>query len=289
MVQVINRAPSFGGNLGNAFGTGLGTGLQSLAENKLKQAQQSQWSNVVNQILGGSSQQEGSQSLQVPPGLNEKTVLPLAQLAFKKQSEDRKASEFEHKQDVATQEKLEPFLRGQSEDYNNAKKIYTKAKSMLGILKKNKEKWPTVTGYLPEVLQRDPEVRKYIADANNLVTLLSGSRKGIPTNFKIKLEQLSKPSLTQPYETQVGLLEDLLKDADRVFLTQKKISDLKKQHGGKLPRDVRQQLIEEGLESSEEEESDMTKYAGDNVQDDQGKLYKWDVSEKRYRPAKKKV
>jgi len=175
------------------------------------------------------------------------------------------ASERRHKESLAQKKELAedaaiaPFLRGQAEDFNSAQRIYNKASGMLKILKENKKDWP---GWLeskkPIDWHRNPAVRKYIADAGSLVSEIASSRKGQPTNFKIKLEQESKPELSQPYETQVALLEDLIQGSQKVFSIQKRINDIKKANNGRIPSDVRQKLIEEGIESlyASEGESD---------------------------------
>ena len=163
------------------------------------------------------------------------------------------------KKELAEDEAIAPFLRGQAEDFNSAQRIYNKASGMLKILKENKKDWP---GWLeskkPIDWHRNPHVRKYIADAGSLVSEIASSRKGQPTNFKIKLEQESKPELSQPYETQVALLEDLIQGSQKVFSIQKRINDIKKANNGRIPSDVRQKLIEEGIESlyASEGESD---------------------------------
>lgn len=203
----------------------------------------------------------------IPSGINENQATKLAQLSLQKQANESKArnaeakrdfelKESQAKNDFETQEKLEPFLKGQAEDFNNAKKLYTKAKSMREALLKNKDSWPTVSGWLPEEIRnklfKNPSVAKYVADANTLVAQLASSRKGQPTNFKIKLEQAAKPHLGLPYDSQLQLLNDIIKDAEGVFKVQKNLSDIKEKSGGKYPRDIRQRMIENEFEQTEE-------------------------------------
>lgn len=175
------------------------------------------------------------------------------------------ASERRHKESLAQKKELAedaaiaPFLRGQAEDFNSAQRIYNKASGMLKILKENKKDWPGWLGSKKPIdWHRNPAVRKYIADAGSLVSEIASSRKGQPSNFKIKLEQESKPELSQPYETQVALLEDLIQGSQKIFSIQKRINDIKKANNGRIPSDVRQKLIEEGIESlyASEGESD---------------------------------
>lgn len=303
---------SLAARLGGSLGTGLSQSLEGLVSGKLSQLeqrnqaegiralmpqftpeqaqafvqqapeiqkqllsipQQESYAQALNQIIGGEASP-------LPSGarLNEKQFTQLAKLGLQKQQLE-----------ATQQEKLEPFLKGQAEDYTNAKKLYSKAKSMLENIKKNRRKFPGVLSgnIIPEKFRTDPDIRKYVADANTLVTLLAGSRKGQPTNFKVKLEQMSKPNLGQPIESQIALLEDIIKDSESVFKTQKKLSDIKQEHGGKYPRDLRQRLIEGELEAPES--SQQSEYMGDIVQDDEGNILKWDASKGQYRVAKQRV
>ena len=152
---------------------------------------------------------------------------------------------------LAEYEKLEPFLKGQAEDYKNAKNLSVVARRMKENLLKNKKKWPGVTGYLPSGVFRDADIRKYIADANKLVLLSASSRKGQPTNFKVRLEQLTKPELNQPIQTQLDLLDDYIKDADEVFGNQRNIDRIRQENNGRYPRDLAQRLIESQLNDIE--------------------------------------
>ncbi len=263
-----------GGNIGSAFGTGLGSGIQALANNKLQQIQQQQQTAKAAQFwtglgldpqmahqfasapeaiqkslldrlegvnLGGQqSGREGSINIGANPA--ERRHKELIDLKRESLAEKRKLTE--HQEEVAGQEKVQPFLHAQAQDFNNAKKIQNMATRMLANLEKNKEKWPNLAGYLPDRIHRNPEVRKYLADANQLVTLLAGSRKGQPTNFKIKLEALSKPQLDQPIETQEAILKDLISSSGEVFNTQKEIAKIKEANGGNYPRDLETRLAE---------------------------------------------
>lgn len=132
------------------------------------------------------------------------------------------------KRNQAIEASNRPIIKGITEDFSNYKKIYSKAKEMLNIIEKNKDKWPEWSGYAPEKLHRNPEVRRYLKYKNQLTSLLAGARKGQPTNFKVKLEQQSGPELTQPVETQVAVLKDFLDDAQEVFNTQKDMSEILK-------------------------------------------------------------
>lgn len=165
----------------------------------------------------------------------------------KEQRAEEKHQWEREKQNLAEYEKLEPFLKGQAEDFKNAKLLYKTAAEMKKNLEENKNKWPATSGYLPSGFFRDKDIRKYIADSNKLVLLQAGARKGQPTNFKVKLEQLTKPELSQPYETQLELLNAYLNDAQEVFGSQRQIEQIKAENNGRYPRDLSQRLIESQL------------------------------------------
>ena len=288
--------------------SGLASGLEALASHKIKEIQRSKKSqsfqkafNISPDLADSYAQLEEDSPntfYHLINGLSGGTQ-PGQQLAEGEQPKfntfnpaAKSESKEDIKRDIAEQARIEPFLKGQYEDFNMAKKLRSKAEGMLKILKEHKKEWPGfVTGKFPESFHRNPAVRKYIADANTVVTLLANSRKGQPTNAKLRFEQLAKPNLDQPYETQVGLLEDIIKDTDLVFDTQKNLEKIRKEHGNKFPGDIRQRIIEGGLETlaGGEPQSSNDQYSGDIKEDpNTGQAFKWDPFQNRYRPAKKR-
>jgi hypothetical protein len=291
-VQFAPQESSVGGNIGQSFGTGLGAGLQSLANMKLneitqqkQQAKASQfWKNVGLEGLGLEYQPESIQKsiLDRLEGLNlggnqmqsqQQQPQMLDQLLDRQEgfspneldqtlaSNEQPAGglkiganpmERRHKETLENQNKLSKdkqeferekldikqkhaqqtanrsIIKGVTEDFTNYKKIKNISSKMLDILRKNKDKWPEWSGYLPEKLHRDPEVRRYLKYKNQLTSLLAGARKGQPTNFKVKLEQQSGPELSQPFETQETVLQDFVNDADEVFATFKDMGEITK-------------------------------------------------------------
>lgn len=212
--------------------------LNTILKQKMQEPQNAAYARALQGILGGD---EGSVG-QLPAGLSAQQAGQLAELGIKKQKQIRES-----------QKDIEPFLKEHGNDLKMSKELHKKATAMLENLEKNKAKFPKgLFGYKPDILQRDPDVRKYVADANTLVSLLAGSRKGTPTNFKIRLEQLSKPSLNQPIETQEALLRDIIGSAEDVFKTDETIRNIKKENKGLYPRDLVSQLVEqEGLPTTQ--------------------------------------
>lgn len=158
-------------------------------------------------------------------------------LALKKQNQ-----QYQHQQSV------KPFLDSEVADYKAQSQASKIAKEMKANILKNKKYWPgPITGNLPaeaqKILQRNPHVRKYSADANKLVQAIASTRKGTVTNYKLILEALSKADLGQPIETQIALLDEVINDYDESSKRQKYIHSLKDKHGN-YPLDLAQKSVE---------------------------------------------
>lgn len=261
MVQILNRPSSLGELLGTGLGSGVSTGVNNLLQMKLDQMLGQKEYETLLALTGKTPTQQmpemqgGAQAGQLQPEaqipqtgfIKPGKALDYAKFAAEQEYRQKKLAAEEHKQQFLEQEKIQPFLHAKAQDFGNAKKLYNKAKAALTILEQNKDVWPELSGLAPDVLQpflqRNPQVRKYLANTNELVTLLAGSRRGQPTNFKIKLEQKSKPELNQPYETQKEILKSIIKDAEDEFNVHKQIQGIKAK-GGKYPRDLETQITE---------------------------------------------
>lgn len=211
-------------------GVSVGTGdqMQPQGLNQLLGRQEGFSPNELQQALSQEPQQEGGLRIGANPmeRRHKETLAQQEKLAQDKREFEREKLEVKQKQ--AREAANRPVIKGITEDFTNYKKIYSKSKEMLDILKKNKDKWPDLSGYIPEKFHRDPDVRRYLKYKNQLTSLLAGARKGQPTNFKVKLEQQSGPELTQPFETQEAVLQDFLDDAQEVFKTFKDMSEITK-------------------------------------------------------------
>ena len=186
-----------------------------------------------------------------------------------------KAEDSRREKEIAHQEKLQPYVDEQVQNVralDNAAKI---AKGMLENLKKNGSKWPgAFTGNLPkkvqDVLLRDPNVRKYEADSNALVTAVANSRKGNVTNLKLKLEEMSKAGLSKPKKTQIALLEDVIEKRDQARDAERYRLSLKDENGN-YPRDL-SSLVSEYEAAQEDPLSYPHLYEeGTVLEDDSGK------------------
>lgn len=259
----------------STLGSGLAQGLNALTQNKMKQIhaaktaelfQNSGYTPEASHLLAHLQQQNpdhfhnvlsqlGQGARQQMQGQDGQQYQPI--FGGSSGVNDIQQQKLDQARDLADEKKNEPFLKGLAEDYRNAQVLRSKAKSMLENLRKNKSKFPGQTKGLlvektgTEKWLRDPNVRKYLADSTSLVTALANSRKGQPTNFKLKFEQLSKPDLTMPFETQEALLQDIIMNTDKVFRANKFISSQKESNQGKVPGDIRERLISSGLEDLE--------------------------------------
>lgn len=285
-MAVYNLGPSAGGRIGEALGTGLSQGLSNLASQKFQQIQQRQqqsrlsdtlksigvnqeaaglpenalntylkqqlqapqqasYGQAIQQLLGGAEGEESTNQPQIG-ALNEKQAYQLGKLALQKQAT-------QEKQQTKIREELKPIIEGQREDFKYANQLKKVAQRMLSTLEKNKEKFPTgAVSYVPETLFRDPDIRNYARDANQLVLIKAGSRKGQPTNFKVKLEQMAKVNLNQPIETQIQGLKDIINDSDEVFTKQKLFDDIRKKNKGNYPRDLGELLSQQETDKEEQ-------------------------------------
>ena len=134
--------------------------------------------------------------------------------------------------------KLQPFLQKEAERAEQAQEWKSVVERMTEIAKKNKQRWPTISGYGPDEIQRDPEIREYAALANQLITIKSNALRGTPTNLRTKLLASGKINLSQPYQTQINLLDREDKNADKILEIPQNIEKIRAENGGRYPRDL---------------------------------------------------
>jgi hypothetical protein len=277
-----HRSPSFAQSLGTGLGEGLSMLLSHRVADITRQKRAKEWESIglpsnVAHFLVNQPESIQKDFLDRLEGFNIPTQEGEAPLRFgNKSSQSDKALV---QKEIAQQKSIEPFLKGQAEDYNNAQKLYSKAKSMLKLINDNEKDWPgQLKGtLLPDQAYTNPHIRKYLSDANSLVTALANSRKGQPTGFKIKFEQLAKPNLSQPVETQKALLKDIIKESEMVFANQRLLNQVKRENGGTFPADIRSRLIEQGLKDQLDFSSSKSgeEFRGNFRKNDEGVVQKW--------------
>lgn len=239
-----------------------------------------------NQGEGGENQEEAPLDLsQLNP--NEALQLINTQLNAqnRKDTQQEKKRQFDEKQEVKKEEQdlkynnsVKPFLREQAKSYQEQKEIKKLAESALKIIKENRNDWPgAIMGNLPtsvqSLIQRNPKIRKYMADIDNLVLLKANSRKGVPSNFKIKMEQLGKAGTDKPVDTQIEILEDIIRQADEVEQDQRYIHSTKDKESGRYPLDIAQNLVEFNMARESPLEFPGAYEEGTEYTDDDGTVY----------------
>lgn len=175
-------------------------------------------------------------------------------------------------------ESIKPFIHAEREDYKAQKQAANIAQSMLKNIDQIEKKWPSaLVGSMPIEMQRvyirDPQIRKFIADSNALVSALAGTRKGVPTNYKLKLEALSKSDLSMPPQTAREILNDVLTKFEDVKDRLKYINTQKNENG-KLPVDIEQRTS--AFDIAKEDPFNYPDYykKGTIIEEDDGKRYR---------------
>lgn len=261
----------------------MGAELTPEQEQKIAQKFESLKSNpallqqIQSQMAGPQQQPQEQQALQplFKKPLTEGEKIAKEGLELKKKKDEREAYK-----------EIKPFLDEQAKDFKNATEIYKLASRALKNIESHKDKWPKLGGYLPPSLLRDPDVRDYVRDVNNIVNIKANSLRGNPTNFKTKLIQEGKIDLTQPIESQINGLKQLIADSKEVFDTQDIISSMRKEG---YSQDISQQLIERIGRPDQRESSSgqgqtlasvdrSSLQVGQPLRGKDGKRYVWDGS-----------
>jgi len=225
--------------------------------NSLVNPQQQQQDQLTQQV---ENEPMTNQPFQVPQGISTKQAEKAVDIALKQKKEQateqyrnkKLGSETERKnriQEFTEQKTLKPYLDAAQKEYSEQRKVKHVAEKMLENLQQNRSKWPgavmgTLHNITGNILVRDKDVRKFANDANTLVKYLANTSKGVPTNYKILLEQMAKANLSQPIETQEAILKDILEEANRDEENQKHIESLKDKKTGKYPLDIQQRVTQ---------------------------------------------
>lgn len=152
----------------------------------------------------------------------------------------------QEKEIARQQEKLQPFLAAETKDVNNMRTIGTIAREMKSILENNRQDFPNrAIGLLPlevqSYLMKKPAIGRFVELMPQLAAAKAYSHQGQITNFKIKLEQLTKPSLSKDVETNLKNLERTLEEIDKADMAFNYLESLKNDRGI-YPRDAPQKF-----------------------------------------------
>lgn len=278
MAIQIYKEPGFaeevGGGLGQLLGLGLGAGagygIQQLQKGKLAkqysqlfgvspqqgdaiaalppQAQQA----YVKELMQAPSRTAYAQALglasgtpgvpdtglgQLPAGLTERQATELTKIRMKQQ-QLKEQSELKRQERADLSAK--PYLTNLQANVPIAQSIKDIGSRMKQLLDTGNVRTGLVGGaaqYLPASFFND-ETQQMISLSNELAGLIAASGKGVPTNFKIKLAQISKPHIGQSAETMKSLLDNLIKKADPVLRQDKARLAILEENQGRIPENL---------------------------------------------------
>lgn len=172
-------------------------------------------------------------------------------------------------EDKEAQKELNKFLQLQQKKYTTGKDLANTASDALRILEKEKKNLPSVlTRNFPQkhnplassgVRTLEAAYNKIIQKAAAAEATGTGSRV---TNAMLKLAEMAKASLNQPYETQKEILEGMIKYGNELEREKKLSLEIKKKHGGKYPTNLADLLAEAEFEGEEKgiEEGSQEEY-----------------------------
>lgn len=261
--------------------------LQPIIKQQLQAPSNAAYLQGIQSFLDGEQmapqqgvQQQSPGGLAIQPGLNAQQATKLAELGLrKKEIEENRALKQEAanlKKQEAIQKRNEPFLKEIRESKPIAQKTFDLATQMKQLLDTGKVR-SGLGGYIPNAIQ-NPETQQFIAKSNELAGLIASSGKGVPTNFKIKLAQISKPEVTQSEATKRALLDGLVKDAQKILLKDEARQQIIDEHNGKEPENI-ESLVKRRVHKLKKEQEasldlpDVSEYSEDAVIRVDGKTY----------------
>lgn len=262
------------------------TGMEGLMP-QLQQMQAPQLSPEVAQQVLRQQAQQPQQQMQQPQQqpMQQQPVVP-APVAIKGAKGAKTAHQEEMEriaQESATEKVQTPirkYIAAQREHYEASAKASKLAETMLDQMKVIKNRWPDfITGNMSEkakaMLLRDPLVRTIMGEANELMILKAQSRRGLPSNFKIKLEGLAKADVSQPYGTAINLLRNTVNDHKDETQRMKFLLSLKGEKGT-YPGDTESRILDYDIKQTEQREKgalpDAAGHAGEKYMNAAGQI-----------------
>jgi hypothetical protein len=219
----------------------LGGGMQQLMQQPQMQQQQAQQQqpqispmDMLSMINGqqpqnpmGQLQQPQMPQIQPRPGQAMQYQQPMQQMQWisplqqairggkgPTAAEERNALSRE-KEVTRQQEKLRTFVNAEESDNKNMKLVGRYAKKMKKILEEHGNEFPGlfVANLDESTLNKflaNPYVREYMDLSKKLAATMVYAKRGQPTNYKLQLEQSSKPGVGKPLETNLNELDDIM-------------------------------------------------------------------------------
>ncbi len=266
--------------LGRGLGTGIGSGLEKMAQSKLNQMQKRQQMaqlqeagvspSLANFIAGAPpkaqadlySRLEGLGGAQSPngigtgteagepdigqatqPGMGQATQPGAPQVTLGPDPAERRHREnIEQKQRKEANKYINTLATGYKTDSN----IVKTAEQALKIITKNTELFPKniLLRNLPKESRSNPKVRIYERKIDSLIDEMTEGMKGRPTEIRIKLKQSAKAAIDQPIETQKEALKDIIEKYSSTFDEMKIARKIKEENNGVYPDDIAFQVAE---------------------------------------------
>lgn len=221
--------------------------------------------------------QQGMKPRRLSPEAEERNKIAREQLSLAQEKNVATNKRAKKEQEFKEFQAIKPFLHQRAEDAKNQRTIKSKATEALKLINTYGKDFPGILkGNLPGAAQsvfiRNPHVRKYMSLLQELVLARVHSRKGIPSKYKIMMEEAAKANVNQPIQTQKDLLQFFVDDADTTLSTQRYISSLNK--NGRYPLDIEQKVSD--YESAQKNPFEYPQFykEGTRYEDDDGKVYR---------------
>src|SRR5690606_24020171 len=129
-------------------------------------------------------------------------------MAFKQEKEASAVAHRDREFNYKIQKDIQDKLEHDQEIYQKLSSAAPIANKMLKILRKNKNNWSGLSGYLSSF---SADRATYTSDGIKLAKALS-SGKGAPTKYNLITEQQAKPYFEQAVQTQEELLQEIVND-----------------------------------------------------------------------------
>jgi hypothetical protein len=230
-----------------------------------------------NPALQPSQPRQGMNPRRLSPEAEQRNRIAQERLDLSKEKNVASNKRAEEDQDFKRFQAIKPFLHQKAEVLKAQQNVRSKVREALKIIKEHGHKFPgIIKGNLPGAAQsifiRDPEVRKYMSLVNEIVLARGHMRKGVPSKYKLMMEEMAKANINQPIKTQEDLLNYFKDDADKEFASHRFMLSQKGKNG-EYPLDIEQRVSE--YESAQEDPLDYPQYYRENAiyEDDNGKKF----------------
>ena len=258
-------------SLTQSLTTGLSGGLQALAQHKTNQLKQRNLASALERL--GLPQELSNISPQL-----QQAILP----QVTKQALAPKTSGAQTGTQKEINKSTARFVDKFKEKASVADQIVKNSQEMLNLLRSGNVA-TGAGGLLPSFLQNE-ESQRFDALANEVAALKAKQTGGNPTNFKIKLMQLTKPNLLQKPGAQEKLLQKLLSEELETTRENQVLDDLLQEYEGNVPYNIESLIKKRArqLEASETEQENNDFSANDFQHPEQwqpGSQIEWEGKE----------